>query len=86
MQGRAFFIRKMAWDIDGKNENIGAVALDSAEITYSKAPRVTSAVDCVGASKCGSSFFILHRAILVTSVVRYTRKEILVFIVSTISR
>ena len=30
--------------------------------------------------------FILHRAILVTSVVRYARKVILVFIVSTISR
>ena len=33
-----------------------------------------------------ASLFILHRAILVTSVVRYARKEILVFIVSTISR
>ena len=34
MQGHAFFIRKMAWDIDGKNENIGAVALDSVVTIY----------------------------------------------------
>ena len=37
MQGHAFFIRKMAWDIDGKNDSTGAVASDRADIIYSKA-------------------------------------------------
>ena len=58
MQGHAFFIRKMAWDIDGKNDSTGAAASGRTNINIARRSRMTSAVDCVVASGCGSSFFM----------------------------
>ena len=58
MQGHAFFIRKMAWDIDGKNDSTGAVASGRTNIIIAKRSRVTSAIYFVGASGCGSSSFM----------------------------